>query len=512
MVGADVRFRAGAPACPLPGAVTALLALEKLVVWRGRDALFDRITSPPDAWWPEGDEVDLVLDLDGGEAPRDHASLCPMFDGHASELALVSALLAGRMPEVAIVDRRDGVALALGRPSSEAGGGLTGALDGVLSRVVVLLESLISAPRRPTPGPAPARYTSGPPRPARVFLRSIARNAAYAAYKLCMFTPHWRVGWRRHSGPGVIERRDLGGPAWLTLPDPGHHFFADPFPVAWQGREAIFVEAFDHRAGKGIIAAVELVDGVPCPPVSVLERPCHLSYPFLIEEGGQLYMLPEASLSGEVALYRCIAFPSRWERCDTLLSGVEAADATVVRHGDRHWMFAVTREGSGGYSDTLRIWQAPGLFGPWEEHGLRPVRIDAGSARPAGGLVVSQGALWRPFQDCAAGYGRALGLARVDRLDLEHFDETVVARLHPGPNWPGRRIHTLARWGSLECIDGSAFMPRLPALRRFAAPRALSDRLASPDPATSAPARQRERRCPAPIEAVRADDAPGGPG
>ncbi|MGI3902140.1 MAG: glucosamine inositolphosphorylceramide transferase family protein [Janthinobacterium lividum] len=470
LAGADVRFRAGRSGPPLPGSVTALLMLERLVIWRGRDALFDPVEISPGSWWSDGDEVDLVLDLDGAEAEASSGTaLRPLFDGLPSELALVSALLAGRMPEIAVVNRRDGSALAVGHPSSEYGGGLTGALDSVLSRTVLLIDSLVSAPRRPAPGPPPALRRHGPPRPAAVLATSVAREAARAIYKLCMFTPHWRIGWRRHDGPGVVDRLDLDGPAWRSLPDPGHRFFADPFPVVWNGREVIFVEDLDHRVGKGIISAVELVDGTPRAPVAVLEEPWHLSYPFLIEEAGHLYMLPEASLSDNVTLYRCIDFPLRWERCATLLSGVEAADATIVRHDGRYWMFAVTREGRGGYSDTLRIWHASSLFGPWEEHGLRPVTVDAASARPAGGVVASRGALWRPFQDCAGGYGTALGLARIDRLDPDHFDETVVARLRPGPRWPGRRVHTLARWGPIECIDGSAFMPRLPAMRSLAA-------------------------------------------
>lgn len=475
--GADVRFRAvdpGLPSSPpLPGSVAALLALEKVVSWRGRDALFDRLEAPG-PWWSMGDPVDLVIDLAGApeaDAAGGTAVIRPVFDGLASELALVSTLLAGRMPRIALVNVEDGSALATGQPSSEYGGGLTGALESVLSRTIVLVASVVSAPRRPLPGPAPPQLAPAPPRPAAVLLRSVARDAAYAAYKLCMFTPHWRIGWRRHDGPGVADRLDLGGPAWTVLPDPGHRFFADPFPVSWNGREAIFFEDFDHRTGKGTISAVEMVDGAPGAPVAVLEEPWHLSYPFLIAEAEQLYMVPEASLSGEVALYRCLEFPARWERCATLLAGVEAADATILRHNGRHWLFAVTRDGRGGYSDTLRIWHAPGLFGPYEEHALRPVVVDAASARPAGSMVARGGALWRPFQDCADGYGRALGLSRIDRLDPNHFEETVVARLRPGPSWPGRRIHTLSRWGALECIDGSAFMPRLPSFRPLAAAR-----------------------------------------
>ncbi len=453
--------------------MAALLALEGTLARRGRDALFDRTVSRPADWWDARDAVDVLIDCSGDEDAGRGAPVAPvlrpLFDGQPSEAALISALLAGALPEIAVVDGRR--CLASGRPSGEAGGGLTGGLDAVLSRAMVLIEGLVAAPRRPEPRPVPEIRRHAPRHPGSVLLRGLSRDAARAAYRLCVLTPHWRVGWRHNDGPGVLERRDLDGPAWRTLPDAGHRFLADPFPVAWRGREVIFAEELDHRTGKGSIAAVEIAGGVPRPAITVLEEPWHLSYPFLIEEDGQLYMVPEASLSGEVALYRCLDFPARWERCATLLGEIEAADATIFRHGGRHWMTAVTRDGRGGYSDILRIWHAPALLGPWEEHGLRPVAVDAGTARPAGAVVASDGHLWRPFQDCAEGYGRALGLARIDRLDPDHFNETVVARLRPGPRWPGRRIHTLNRAGRLECIDGSATMPRLPALRPWAAAR-----------------------------------------
>jgi hypothetical protein len=70
-------------------------------------------------------------------------------------------------------------------------------------------------------------------------------------------------------------------------------------------------------------------------------------------------------------------------------------------------------------------------------------------------VVQRNGALIRPFQDCRDGYGAALGLARITRLDDEAFEQQVETILRPGPLWPGRRLHTLNRAGSLECIDGS---------------------------------------------------------
>ena len=70
-------------------------------------------------------------------------------------------------------------------------------------------------------------------------------------------------------------------------------------------------------------------------------------------------MIPEASNSGRVILYRCVEFPRRWERAATLLKGIETADATIVQHGGLYYMMSVTREDIGGYSDTLAIHYAP---------------------------------------------------------------------------------------------------------------------------------------------------------
>jgi hypothetical protein len=270
-----------------------------------------------------------------------------------------------------------------------------------------------------------------------------------------------------HDGPGVLERGDLSGPKWNVLGDPGLRFFADPFPISRNGRSFLFFEDLDHRVGKGTIAGLEFGPHGPIGEVfPVIEEPWHLSYPFLIEAEGELWMIPEASKSGRVTLYRCVEFPRRWERAAALIEGVEAADATVVQHDGLYYMMSAVREDIGGYSDTLAIHYAEHLGGPWREHAARPVLVDAGAARPAGAMVRDRtGALWRPVQDCTHGYGRALRLARIDRLDPEGFAQTFTARIGSGPLWPGGRLHTLNRAGALEVIDGVGINPKLALLR-----------------------------------------------
>ncbi len=175
----------------------------------------------------------------------------------------------------------------------------------------------------------------------------------------------------------------------------------------------------------------------------VLEEAHHLSYPFVFEREGSVWMVPESSAAGTVDLYRATRFPGGWVKEATLLSGVVASDATLVEHHGRWWIFATVRDagldapaGAGSFHDALHLWSAPDFRGPYTPHPANPVLVDPSLARPAGRIVARGGRLIRPIQDCATGYGRALMLARIDRLDREGYAQTVIGRIEPAPPGP----------------------------------------------------------------------------
>ena len=289
-----------------------------------------------------------------------------------------------------------------------------------------------------------------------------ARAWAAALYRLCFHSPHWRIGWRFVTGTDVWDRQDLGGAPWQVLRNPPDRFFADPFPVIWQGRQVLLFEDYHHHRGKGIISAVAFgASGPEGPAFPVLDEPWHLSYPFTIEDEGELWLLPESTENKVVSIYRSVRFPERWEKEADLLTDIEASDPTVIFHQGRFWLFASVRRETDSFSEALCIFVAERLLGPWRPHPCNPVVVDLASARPAGNIVVRNGRLWRPVQDCRKWYGAAIGLAEVLRLDEGGYQQRVSTILRPGRFWPGRRLHTLNRAGRLECIDGSAL-----ALRR----------------------------------------------
>ena len=471
--GSEVHVRLADAAPGESSALHTLLSLERMVLRRHAASGADRL--PPSALAgrppvPADLRPDLVIDLTArGVADSAAPCLRPLYNGHPGETALAAALFFQGTPAIAIEcddARGERRVVAAGTASLEAASGIGGGIEAVGSRVIALiLKALAPA----AGGVAREPRVAAPFRPigradiALDMARNVARAAVRAAYRLCCHGSHWRVGWRFvEPGGDVWSRRDLAGTRWNVLADPVDHFYADPFPLHWQGRDYLFFEDLDHRTEKGIISVVAFDEaGRPGPAMPVLEEPWHLSYPFLIEHGGELYMIPESSNNFDIPIYRCTGFPLKWERHAVLVDDVEAADATIVRHGGLYWMTAVVRDGAGGYSDTLALWSAEDLFGPWLPHPANPVLVDDRTARPAGNMVSRDGNLYRPVQDCRRTYGAALSLMRVTRLDRDGFAQESEGTVTAGGAWPGSRIHTLNLNGRLEAIDGYTLRPRL---------------------------------------------------
>ena len=454
---------------PLPRSADLLLELERTIRRLPGPRLTDRIDARRLALADcrAQDRPDLIIDLCGHEAASPSGrTVRVLYDGAPGETALLGALLAGRMPMIEIEDAQTDAILANGIPCADNAGTILEAFECVLARVTTLLLSVV---RNPTPGPAAGRSAhSVRTRSLAAFeAKAVAHSIVRRLYAQCFHTPHWRTCWRVVDGPDLWQTRTLDGTAWNVIPDPGFRFYADPFPFVHRGQSCIFVEDWDHRRSKAVISVVRFGDAGPSGPAEpVLEEPWHLSYPFILAHDGEVWMIPESSANRSLTLYRADPFPTRWVPEAQLLNDIEASDATVVHRDGSFWMFAATRDGRGSWSDTLSIFHARDLRGPWQPHQGNPILVDQTAARPAGAIVERDGKLWRPVQDCSAGYGTGIGLAEITRLDHDGFEQKVHAVLRAPADWPGRRLHTLNRVGRLECIDGAAYSPRSRALAR----------------------------------------------
>lgn len=440
-----------------PDGPAAPVALADLAAFAASD------TTPPD----------LVLDLCGdvdAAAPVWHLR----FDGAPGEAALLAVLLDGRMPLVSLHagERR----VASGRVGTESRNVMLTAFEDALVRTTSLILAALDG-AGPCRADEPAPHRIAPQglsaldlgaRAARLGARMVSRRLR----ALCLRDDHWRIGWRPLVGPDILDLRAHPASGWNDLPDDGRRFYADPFPIDDHDGTVLFVEDYVYAEGKGVISAVRFdPEGPRGAPVPVLEAGHHLSYPFVVHHAGEYWMVPESGAAGTLDLYRATAFPGGWVKAATLLSGLDASDPTLFRQGGRWWLFATVRDDGerggpfaarGSYSDSLHLWSAPDIRGPWTPHPHNPVLIDIASARSGGRIVARGGALFRPVQDCTTGYGAALGLARITCLDEIGYAQRVETILRPGPEFPGRGLHTLNRSERFEFIDGAG-----PVRRRF---------------------------------------------
>lgn len=246
------------------------------------------------------------------------------------------------------------------------------------------------------------------------------------------------------------------------LMPPTDRFWADPFPLVRNGRHYIFFEELVFAEGKAHISVIEVDRNGPCsPPRRVLERPYHLSYPFLVEAEGQLFMVPETGANGTVELYRCLHFPDRWIFEKVLLKMPGCVDATLHYADGKWWMFVNLGDASDGDYDEMHIYHADNLYDEWQAHRLNPVKSDVRNARPAGRLFERNGSLYRPAQIGVPLYGSGISINRVLKLSTEDFLEQEVGRILPQRTGNFLGVHTLNRAGKLSVVDGFVRRTRL---------------------------------------------------
>lgn len=256
------------------------------------------------------------------------------------------------------------------------------------------------------------------------------------------------------------KKRDGPTPAFFRfkhLIPPKDRYWADPFPVKWNGKHYIFMEEVVYKHGKGHIAVIEIDEkGNHSTPLRALERDYHLSYPFVFEWNGDFYMIPETHHARTVELYRCVSFPDQWEYHKLLMEDVIAVDTTLAEIDDLWWMFTAISIEGGGLNDELHLFYADSPLGPWQPHQHNPVKSDVRSARPAGHLFTQNGDLYRPAQDASKRYGYAVTLNKILHLSPDEYTEIEVSKMLP--HWTRNLIgtHTLNTVDRLTVIDGLA--------------------------------------------------------
>ncbi len=210
---------------------------------------------------------------------------------------------------------------------------------------------------------------------------------------------------------------------------------ADPFLFVFNDTLYLFYEE-KRLHTDGILKMIKTTDLENWSiPVNVLEEPFHLSYPFVFEEGDQIYMIPETCAVGEVRLYKTESLnPCRFKKECLLLNHngiksdviVDYSDSSVYKHKDGIYYLMTTLNVKG--ENQLHIYLSDKLEGPYKSHPLSPVCTSREYGRNAGGLIENNGKLYRVAQDCSVRYGDNIHVFEIKELSQTKYKEKIVIR------------------------------------------------------------------------------------
>ena len=252
----------------------------------------------------------------------------------------------------------------------------------------------------------------------------------------------------QQAGPGGLRQWFLlfgqVSKEWLVSPQPAQlrklfppddRAWADPFLWSRGGQWFIFCEQWLANTPHAHIAVIQISQEgrLLSPAQPVLEKDHHLSYPFLFEFEGVLHMVPEGGAGRAIEVYQCEEFPGRWRKRATLMSNLRYADATLLEHQAKWWLFVTIKRGVFALTRDLFIfWADTPLADKWNPLPGNPVVRGFRSARPAGRFFELGGKLFRPSQNCLIRYGHSLRINEVTRLDAMGYAERPVAEAPPG--------------------------------------------------------------------------------
>ena len=196
-------------------------------------------------------------------------------------------------------------------------------------------------------------------------------------------------------------------------------FVADPFMLRRDHTWYMFFEVMQPKrnsARSGSPPATTLLPGLT---IASFSKSPSISHTRTSSNGKtNTTCFPRRSRPAPFACTKLSIFRIGWSIVARLIEG-KLADPSILRFNDLWWLFACSTPYQ---HDTLRLYFASDLTGPWTEHPKSPlIRNDECRARPAGRILKFGNRLFRFAQDCMPQYGssvRAFEIYEVDHRQL----------------------------------------------------------------------------------------------
>ena len=207
-------------------------------------------------------------------------------------------------------------------------------------------------------------------------------------------------------------------------------FQADSFLYVKRGELYLFYE-LQHWDDPGCIAMMKTKDLVTwTKPLIVLKEPFHLSFPYVFEDHGNIYMVPESQEDDSIRLYKSNNNLTHFEHIRTLLSqerkdGIHYNfnDSHIYQKDGKYYLFTSYQK-NWMYHQELFI-SDDLLNGKFIKHPCSPICTSNEFGRNGGSLIQYGDKLLRVTQDCHQNYGDNISLMEITLLNEKEYHEQL---------------------------------------------------------------------------------------
>jgi hypothetical protein len=261
-----------------------------------------------------------------------------------------------------------------------------------------------------------------------IFYNILSRLQSRFSYRILGKRQNWGVAYQQKSWRNTTLHKSI------RINPPTGHFLADPFVVSKSSKDFCFVEDFDFSCGKGRISVYELFKDKAVLSGIALEEDFHLSFPFIFEYDGRVFMVPETHEARQIRLYESVEFPLVWQFVHPLMVEISAADTMIFEHSDLWWLFTnIDSCGGNDHSSELHIYyseEGP-LTKNWKPHRRNPVFTEPSKARN-GGILHEGGKIFRVSQVYGFNrYGIGCRVHEIQRLTTSEYYESEICEIKP---------------------------------------------------------------------------------
>lgn len=204
---------------------------------------------------------------------------------------------------------------------------------------------------------------------------------------------------------------------------------ADPFLFVKKDTLYLFYEC-KKMYHNGVISMIKTNDLVHwSKPVTVLKESCHLSYPWVFEENGHIYMVPETCILKEIRLYEGNNELSKFSYVKTILKdnksysmGFSFSDTSIYKVDKYYYLMTTIND---GINNILKLYISDRLDGIYKEHPMSPICSNNKYGRNAGSLFELDGKLYRVAQNCENSYGDNVNILEIVDITTMRYKENI---------------------------------------------------------------------------------------